>query len=395
MSTSDLQADASVLGQLLAAHNVFFVFSDRLRMTQFVQQAIASVPGIINCTYCVPGAAKPRLGDIEIPECATCQSIPLDDGYKMKEACNLKGTNALWVLPLRTRVHHWGNLLIQPDATAHYKPYEPFLINLANSLAVNIERCWQREQLERVNNALEQRTAQLEAANDEIEAFAYSVSHDLRAPLRAIDGFSEALLEDYADSLDEGGKDYLHRVRKGAQHMGRLIDDLLKLSHITRAEMQIEPVDLSALAKEIVQELESTDADRRIECLIESNIPANGDPILLRVALENLLANAWKFTHQRDVAKIQFGRNGDTPPTFYVRDNGAGFDMAYYNKLFGPFQRLHDNASFPGTGIGLATVHRIVSRHGGHIWAEAEVEKGATFYFTLAPPEQGDAQEDV
>ncbi len=227
--------------------------------------------------------------------------------------------------------------------------------------------------------------AQLESANAELEAFAYSVSHDLRAPLRSLDGFSQALLEDYADRLDAQGTDYLRRVRSGSQRMAQLIDDLLNLSRVTRAQMRMGSVDLSALAEGIATELRKSDPSRRVEFAIAPALVVQADPGLLGVVLENLLGNAWKFTGKQLVARIELGvtpHNGR--PTYFVRDNGAGFDMTYADKLFGAFQRLHRSGEFEGTGIGLATVQRIIHRHGGRIWAEAAPDRGATFYFTLA-----------
>ncbi|MBI2088431.1 MAG: response regulator [Deltaproteobacteria bacterium] len=236
----------------------------------------------------------------------------------------------------------------------------------------------------RAEEALAERSAALEAANKELEAFSYSVSHDLRAPLRSIDGFSQALLEDYVEQLDEQGKDYLTRIRTASQRMGHLIDDLLNLSRVTRAEMRPEPVNLSEMAKSLAAELKQREPQRQVAFQIQDGLEVKGDPRLLRVVLENLFSNAWKFTSRHPRARIEFGaaqHNGK--PTYFVRDDGAGFDMAYKAKLFGAFQRLHKATEFDGTGVGLATVQRIIRRHGGEIWAEAEVEKGATFYFTL------------
>jgi PAS domain S-box-containing protein len=241
----------------------------------------------------------------------------------------------------------------------------------------------------KLNAELEQRvadrTAQLEAANRELEAFAYSVSHDLRAPLRGIDGFSQALLEDYRDSLDDQGKDYLRRVRDASQRMGILIDDLLKLSRISRSGMTRRQVSLTDLARSVAAELRGVEPQRRVEFAIAEGIETRGDPQLLRVVLENLLGNAWKFTSGRPLARIEFGSSEkDDKTVFFVQDNGAGFDMAYAEKLFAPFQRLHGQDQFAGSGIGLSLVQRIVHRHGGRVWADGVVEKGATFYFTLA-----------
>jgi PAS domain S-box-containing protein len=229
--------------------------------------------------------------------------------------------------------------------------------------------------------------AQLEVTNQELETFSYSVSHDLRAPVRAIDGFSAILEQDYAEQLDSRGRDCLHRVRAAAQRMYTLIDALLMLSRVTREQMRRDVIDLSALAGSVATELQRVHPERHVEFNIAPGIIGVGDGSLVRVALENLIGNAWKFTSRRPKALVEFGavdQQGST--VYFVRDNGAGFDMAYADKLFGAFQRLHTTDEFPGTGIGLPTVQRIVRRHGGAVWAEAEVDGGATFWFTLAPP---------
>jgi signal transduction histidine kinase len=247
-----------------------------------------------------------------------------------------------------------------------------------------------RELLARVHTNLEMArvrqewSSELERANAELEAFSYSVSHDLRAPLRAIDGFSGVLQTDYADKLDEQGQHYLARVRSATRRMGQLIDDLLSLSKITRAPVQRESVDLTAIARNVLRELARRDSERKVEALVEESLIVQGDPNLCAVLLENLLGNAWKFTSKHVRAQITLSmQQRDDEPVIVVQDNGAGFDMKYAKRLFSPFQRLHSQSQFEGTGIGLAIVQRIVSRHRGRIWAEAEVDQGATFYFTL------------
>jgi two-component system, NtrC family, sensor kinase len=231
---------------------------------------------------------------------------------------------------------------------------------------------------------------ELERRNKELEAFSYSVSHDLRAPLRSIDGFSLALLEDYGPALDELAQNYLKRVRAGAQRMADLIDDLLELSRVTRAQLRREPLDLSELAQVVVAELRGREPERSIEVRIQEDMSIEGDRRLMQVVLENLLGNAWKFTCKVPAARIDFGADDSSEARqYHIQDNGAGFEMAYAEKLFRPFQRLHSEEDFPGTGIGLATVQRIIERHGGRVWAEGAVGAGARFLFTL-PRENGD-----
>jgi signal transduction histidine kinase len=239
-------------------------------------------------------------------------------------------------------------------------------------------------ELQERNESLRLNAAELLAANTELDAFAYSVSHDLRAPLRSIDGFSQILLEDYTARLDEAGQESLHRVRAASQRMGTLIDDLLKLARVTRAEIRSEDVDLSGMAREIASELQRASPERQVEFAIAPELKARGDARLLRVALDNLLRNSWKYTAKQPAPRVEFASaDANGGQAFMVRDNGAGFDMKYADKLFGVFQRLHSAADFEGTGIGLATVRRIINRHGGRIWAEGAVDRGATFYFTL------------
>jgi signal transduction histidine kinase len=263
------------------------------------------------------------------------------------------------------------------------------LQTIADHLAIAVENARLYDQIRRHASDLEgrvaERTAELTAVNKELEAFAYSVSHDLRAPLRTLDGFSQALLEDYADRLDADGRDYCVRLRAASQRMGQLIDDLLQLSRLTRAEMRREAVDLSAVARAIAAEMRQRDPERQVDVVVADDAVAKGDARLLRVVLENLVGNAWKFTSKHPQARIEFGvTRRDGEQVYYVRDDGAGFDMTYADKLFGAFQRLHSASEFGGTGIGLATVQRVVHRHGGRVWAEGAVGQGATFYFTLS-----------
>ncbi|HNP59896.1 MAG TPA: ATP-binding protein [Nitrospirales bacterium] len=246
------------------------------------------------------------------------------------------------------------------------------------------ERKRAEEDIRKLNSQLVQRSAQLEASNKELEAFSYSVSHDLRAPLRGIDGFSQAVLEDYDEKLDESGRSYLRRVRTASQRMSQLIDAMLNLARLTRAEIHTQTFDMSAVVRGILDDLQKVEPDRQVECIVANDVFATADPQLLRAVLENLLGNAWKFTQQQAHPRIEFGYGQyKGQAAYFVTDNGAGFDMTYVHKLFGAFQRLHAYTEYPGVGVGLATVHRIIQRHGGQIWAEGVVGKGATFHFTL------------
>ena len=232
--------------------------------------------------------------------------------------------------------------------------------------------------------ALKQRSVELESANAELDASAHSVSHDLRAPLRAMDGFSQALIADHGDKLEGEAKDFLDRISKASRRMGQMIDEILTLSLATRQKILTQEVDLTAIAQKLLAELIARNPDRSVTIEVAPNVTARGDPGLLQVVLDNLLGNAWKFTNQKEVGKIEFGMySKDRERVYFVRDDGAGFDMAYEDKLFGIFQRLHSTTAFEGTGIGLATVARLIHRHGGRVWAEGEENKGASFYFTL------------
>jgi signal transduction histidine kinase len=263
-------------------------------------------------------------------------------------------------------------------ATFLFAAYFVFLMRNARRLNTEYWTALRNTQL------LDERARELEVKNAELESFAYSVSHDLRSPLRSLDGFSKLLLEDAADKLDNVEKDYLQRICKAAQRMGQLIDDLLQLSRINRVSFTPQQVDISNLVKANFDKLCESEPSRYIEIEIEPGIQARGDASLLDIALQNLVNNSWKYTSKKSHPKIRFGTTTvDGETAYYIKDNGVGFDVRYSEKLFGPFQRLHGIDEFPGTGIGLATVKRIVDRHGGHVWANSKVDKGTTFYFTL------------
>ncbi len=327
--------------------------------------------------------------------------IALDVGQEAIRFDNplLPQTHSEMALPLISHGLCIGALTVQSAEEAAFSNGDIAILQaMADQLAIAIENAWLYKRIRSYATELEdrvaERTAELAAVNKELKTFAYSASHDLRAPLRSIAGFSQALLEDYADKLDAEGLDYLHRVQAAAQRMGQLIDDLLKLSRVTRAEMRRETVDLSQMARTIAEELRKAQPERQVEFVIAEGLIAHGDAHLLQVALANLLDNAWKFTSKKPHARIEFGstqHGGER--VYFVRDNGAGFDMAYVGKLFGAFQRLHSTAEFEGTGVGLATVQRIIHRHGGRVWAEGAVKQGATFYFTLRQKEKQGAQQ--
>ena len=327
-----------------------------------------------------------------------CRNILSDPAFEpWREDAIKRGYSSSLVLPLKMGKESLGALniyAVEPEAfdekeTGLLKEMAEDLSYGITSLRNRLERQRAEEEVRRYRDHLEElvkeRTTQLEYANKELEAFAYSVSHDLRAPLRGMDGFSQALIEDYGEKFDDTGKDYLRRVRAAAARMSDLIDDLLELSRVGRSEMHVQSVNLSSLVEEIAAELKRTDPERTVHFVIEKGIQATADPRLLKIVLENLVGNAWKFTGKSAHASIEFGKMQiEGRNTCFIRDNGVGFDMQYAKKLFGAFQRLHTTSEFPGTGIGLATVQRIVHRHGGRVWATSAINNGATFYFTLS-----------
>lgn len=322
-----------------------------------------------------------------VPELTTDRALamtttsfrPLIDGL---------GVSSALAIPLRSRQRTVGVVSLLRSQPGH--PYtvadQQFAQDVADRAGLAIDNASLVGTLERRVVA---RTAALELANHELEAFSYSVSHDLRAPLRAISGFSQILMADHAQQLDAEGKHYLQRVVTATQRMAALIDDLLSLAQITRTQLRWTPIDLSAIADHVASELRRHEPARTTPVHIVPGVTARADARMLTIVLENLLGNAWKFTAKHRAAEIWFGaeqRDGET--VYLVRDTGAGFDMKYVDKLFGAFQRLHGNSEYDGVGVGLATVHRIITRHGGRIWAEAAVDHGARFYFTLGNPKE-------
>ncbi len=273
------------------------------------------------------------------------------------------------------------------DASAYLvKPFKPPELRCVIEIALHKHAAdvRLRENERWLELTLRQRTAALEAANSELEAFNYSVAHDLRAPLRGIDSFSALLTEKYAQQLGEEGRAYLDRVRGAAARMSQLIDALLSLAQVGRGQLQPVELDFSQLVQSVASEISAANPVRNVPIAVAPGMRAYGDPRLLRIVLVNLLENAWKFTARRQRPVVEVGPIQNTAlPTYYVRDNGAGFDQQYAARLFGAFQRLHTDREFPGTGIGLAIVHRVIARHGGTVWAESRVEQGATFYFSL------------
>jgi light-regulated signal transduction histidine kinase (bacteriophytochrome) len=279
--------------------------------------------------------------------------------------------------------HHHALIVLSPLTPGQLEAASAFFAEVMSVFEM-IHRGYREANvsLQARNRELEQAKESVEATSRELEAFSYSVSHDLRAPLRSIDGFSQALEEDNGPQLDEIGKGHLKRVREATRRMSSLIDDLLRLARVSRGDLAREIVDLSAVARATLERLKRSDPQRQVELVIPEHLMARGDPRLLGVAMENLLSNAWKFTSKLPVAHIELGMQPGKN-VYFVRDDGAGFDMRFADRLFGAFQRLHPASEFEGTGVGLATVQRIIRRHGGRIWADAAVGRGATFYFTL------------
>jgi len=317
--------------------------------------------------------------------CDKLDIMPEFRGMLAQEGMWLKALNIGGFFPIINRGNLVGILMLENKQSSRYTLEDINLVQtVMHQVAVTMEKEFLQEQLRKREQELTLSTAELQSANKELEAFVHSVSHDLRAPLRGIDGWSLALLEDYQDKIDQQGCQYLGRIRTETQRMDDLINALLQLSRVSRASLELKLVDLTAMAQTIVSRLRDSQPDRPVEFIIQPKLMAQGDASLLDIALHNLLENAWKFSSRCTHTRIEFGEtNNEGDQAFFVRDNGVGFDMAYSDKLFGAFQRLHKPSDFPGTGIGLATVQRIVRRHGGRLWANAKVDEGATFYFTL------------
>ena len=316
--------------------------------------------------------------------------MPIMDGYETAQLIRQRPrselTPIIFVTALDKAETNMGRGYELGAVDFVFAPVVPAILRAKVGVFVELYRA--QQELRRYRNQLEQlveeRTTALTAINRELEAFSYSVSHDLRAPLLAFDGLSQALLDDYGESLDSRAKDYLQRMRRASQRMGSVFDGLQSLFRLTSGEIHREPVDVSGMAAEIVEEMESSNPHRQLAVAIAPDLSVSGDSRLVRILLGNLIDNAWKFTTNKPEARIEVGGESvDGEHRMYVRDNGVGFDMIQAHKLFGAFQRLHSQSEFPGMGIGLATVRRIVNRHGGRCWAEGAVGEGATFYFVL------------
>ena len=368
----------TVARELTGADGATFVLRDDDKCYYADEDAIAPLwKGLrFPMQACISGWAMIHREPVTIEDIYADPRVPID-AYRPTFVKSLAMVPIRRAAPIGAIGNYW--------ATPHKVTEEELrlLQALADSTSVAMENV---ELLSSLEARVRDRTAQLEAANKELETFSYSVSHDLRAPLRSIDGFSLALEEDLEATLDDDSRANLTRIRRAVGRMNGLIDDMLSLARVSRGEMSDVPVDLSEMSVAVIDELRAQAPSRKVDARIAENLVVRGDPSLLRAVLDNLLGNAFKFTSRKDHAVIEVGRTErEGEAVYFVRDNGAGFDMAFAKRLFGPFQRLHTDAEFPGTGIGLATVQRIVHRHGGRIWGESKPGEGTTFSFTLRP----------
>jgi PAS domain S-box-containing protein len=389
---TDLSAQRAAEAQTAAAHQALSVSEERLRA--LVDNAPIGIEELapsgellrVNPRFCeITGYTADELRSLRIEDITHRDDLEADldnmqrlssgeiDSYSMEKRDVRKDGGVVWVE---------ANRAVVRDPEGHPVLFVGAVRDITAQRDAEAEVRRLNADLE---TRVERRTADLALANEDLEAFAYSVSHDLRAPLRALSGYAEALLEDYSDHLEETGRGYAERIQAASERMATLIDDLLQLARVSRSQMHIRPVDLSAEVAAVVGELQSADPGRRIRISIQEGVRATADRGLIRTVVQNLVENAWKFTARREDATIEFGSMPaeDAEICCFVRDNGAGFDPAYAAKLFQPFQRLHADTDFAGTGIGLASVRRIIERHGGRIWAQGAVDAGATFYFTL------------
>jgi len=367
-SQEDLNASSSRYFDLYDLAPVGYMTFSENNLIQEINLTAASMLGVTRSSLIKKGISQ------ILPE------TERDVFFRLLEKCHRSNKQQNWEMRLnRTNGEpFWALLQVSPTQNGKYWITFTDITDFRQLVEKNLQLNLEMEQ------RVTERTAELKVSYQEMESFAYSVSHDLRAPLRSIDGFSLAILEDYGEKLDEKGKDYLHRVRAATQKMGLLIDDILKLSRITRCELTLETLNLSELAGIIAEELQSAEPERKVDIVIEKGLITQGDAGLINVALNNLLGNAWKFTSSHAEARIEFGSRkvkGET--AYFVSDNGVGFDPQYKDKLFVTFQRLHTEQEYPGTGVGLSLVQHIIHRHGGKVWAEGAVERGATLWFTV------------
>ena len=375
-------------GENGAMERIVATHADRNKVQKVYQLAEIYPANVVSMEggYGVLSTRQPKIFN-EIDEQTLRTFSVNEEHYQLLKELSIKSAI---LIPLLIRDKIFGIMsLVCSDSNRRFGEDDYiFSIELARRITLAVENTLIYRELQQSNAELEtrvaKRTFELEAINKELEAFSYSVSHDLRAPLRSIDGFSNKILKDYGDRFDEQGKDYFNRVMNASRHMGHLIDDLLKLARISRMELHQETINLSLIAATIIKELQEASPDREASFNIEENLEATGDRSLIQVVLQNLFDNAWKYSRNEPVTKIEFGSLlMDEKKVYFIKDNGVGFDMKYVDKIFGAFQRLHSTSEFEGTGIGLATVYRIIRRHHGHIWVESEINKGTTFFFTL------------